>query len=114
VFQVKHKVRVKVLKRIKRKKVVHTCYFCGSIKRITKHHIVFRVFLNGETLEDNIEYLCSKCHKKFHKLVEPVIDMLVMTITKLVPKPMRSIGFLRNGYGRGGKKNAKIHKKPID
>lgn len=110
----KRKIKAKVLKKIKKKKVEHFCYFCGTNKRITRHHIIFRIFLEGQTLEDNIEYLCGKCHKKFHILVEPVINILVKTITKLMPIPARPIGFLRNGYSKGGKKNAKIHKKRID
>ena len=105
----KNKVKGKVLKKIKKEKVVHVCYFCGSIKRITRHHRIFKVFLQGQVLEGNIEYLCSKCHRKFHKLAQPVIDALVRTITKLMPHEMNPIGFLRTN-GRG-KKNAKIHKK---
>ena len=108
------KTKRKVLKKLKKEKAVHICYFCGSTKRITKHHIIFRVFLQGQVLDDNIEYLCSKCHKKFHALAMPVIDTLVMTITRMMPTKMRPIGFLRNGYGKGGKKHAKIHKKTID
>lgn len=111
----KRKVKGKVLKKIKREKVKHICYFCGSDKRITRHHIIFKVFLQGQVLENNIEYLCQKCHKRFHLLAQPVIDALVRTITKLQPKETRPIGFLRNGYGKGGKKNAKkIQPKRID
>ena len=96
----KHKVKAKVLKVIK-KRVEHKCYFCKTTKRITKHHIIFKFFLQGQVLEDNIEYLCQKCHKKFHILVQPVIDALVKTIVGLQPKKTRLIGFRRtNGKGR--------------
>ena len=96
------KRKKKILKKIKIKKAEHFCYFCGTNKRITRHHIVFRIFLNGETLENNKEYLCGKCHKKFHKLAEPVINVLVATIEKLQPEEMNKIGFLRTN---GRKKN---------
>jgi len=109
----KNKVKGKVLKKIKRKKVEHFCYFCGTNKRITRHHIIFKIFLKDETLDDNIEYLCKKCHDKFHKLARPMMDMLIKTITKLIPKEVEPIGFLRTN-GKGGKKNAKIHKKTAD
>ena len=106
----KRKVKGKVLKKIKREKAVHSCYFCNSTKRITKHHIIFKVFLQGKTLDDNIEYLCSKCHKKFHTLAMPVINTLVDIIEKLQPTKTRPIGFLRNGYDKGGKRNEKEKK----
>lgn len=101
----KRKVKGKVLKKIKREKVKHICYFCGTDKRITRHHRIFKFFLQGQVLEGNIEYLCSRCHKKFHLLVEPVIDLLVNTILKLQPKPTRKIGFLRtNGKEKKNEK----------
>ena len=105
------KAKRKVLKKLKKEKAVHSCYFCGATKKITKHHRIFKVFLRGQVLDDNIEYLCSKCHKKFHNLVMPMIDMLVQTITRFMPTKMRPIGFLRNGYGKGGKRNEKTKEK---
>ena len=97
----KKKVKGKVLKKIKREKVKHICYFCGSTKRITKHHKIFKVFLQGQVLDDNIEYLCEKCHRKFHLLAKPVINALVKAIVEAQPKATRQIGFkITNGKGK--------------
>jgi len=90
----------KVLKKVK--KAVHICYFCNSTKKITKHHIIFRFFLQEQVLEGNIEYLCHNCHDKFHTLIQPMIDLLLNAIKDLEPEPTRKIGF-RITNGKGGK-----------
>lgn len=90
----KNKVEVKKIQKKQKK-----CYFCGTDKNLTKHHIIFKEFTIGVKLTHNKEYLCKRCHEKFHKLVKPVIQFLLGTIKKLAtqeqPKPMRKIGFIR-------------------
>jgi len=51
------------------------------------------------------------CHKKFHTLANPVVDLLLMVIQQLAqnlqPKKPHKIGFIwKNGkrVGKGGKK----------
>jgi len=86
---------------------VGTCYFCGSTKNITEHHIIFR-FVGGEGLDNNKEHICDSCHKKFHILIQPMINLFMNTMEELqkqVPKPTRKIGFIRtNGKKKGGRK----------
>ena len=91
----RQKVKGKVLKRMVSRKV-GTCYFCGTTKDITEHHIIFQ-FVGGEGLENNKEYICDSCHKRFHALAQPMIDLLINTINDLqkqVPKKTRKIGFI--------------------
>lgn len=105
----RRKVRVKVLTPIKRKKTEHFCYFCGKSQKITKHHIIFRTF-GGEKLSNNKEYLCEKCHDKFHILVKPVITLLLSIIKHAdFSGRMGPIGFLRTNHIKGGKRNEKTH-----
>ena len=100
------KVKGKVLKKMVSRKV-GTCYFCGTTKNITEHHIIFK-FCGGEGLENNKEHICDSCHQKFHALAQPMINLFLNTIKDLqkqLPKPTRKIGFIRtNGKKKGGKK----------
>ena len=100
----KRKVKGKVLERIVSKEKI--CYFCGTEKDLTKHHIIPKELLKfakpynhtiGET-----EWLCDDCHKKLHKLLTPVIRFLLKAFEewykKQQPKPTRKIGFrITNG-----------------
>ena len=56
------------------------CFFCGSKKRMTKHHIL-PVSLNGSDRKDNIKWICDTCHKKLHSLLTPVINYLIKKIS---------------------------------
>ena len=98
----KKKVKAKVLRSIRK------CFFCGKKTRLTEHHIIFKCFIKGGELPNNKEDICDKCHKKFHKLAKPVVDLLLSVIQGLQPKPTRKIGFIRTN---GGKKNEKKQKK---
>ena len=73
----KRKVKSKVLKRMAREKI---CYFCGTEKEITKHHIIPKELLKFAKPYNHIlgetELMCDRCHKKFHKLLTPVIRFL--------------------------------------
>lgn len=89
------------------------CYFCGTDKNLTEHHIIFQEFLKGGTLKKNKEHLCEKCHKRFHKLAKPMIDLLLAVIKKFkaeldksnIQEETREIGFVRtNSKKRGEKK----------
>jgi len=100
----KRKVKGKVLT-AKRKKTAHFCYFCGTTKNITEHHIIFR-FCGGAGLENNKEYLCDSCHQKFHALAQPMINLFLHTIKDLQPKPTHKIGFIRTN----GKFKKKVKK----
>jgi len=95
------------VKKKRKKKVVKKkdkiCYFCGTTKNITEHHIIFRC-CGGSGLENNKEYLCESCHQKFHALIQPMISLLLQTIQRLQPKPTRKIGFIRTNGKKGGKK----------
>jgi len=94
------KKKRKILKTFIEKK---KCYFCGTTENVTEHHIIFR-FCGGGGLENNKEYLCESCHRKFHILARPMINLLLQIIQKLQPKPMRKIGFIRTNGKKGGKK----------
>jgi len=54
----------------------HKCYFCGSGENVELHHIIFRR-IGGTNEPDNLIPLCDSCHKKFHSLVDPIIDYLL-------------------------------------
>ena len=100
----KRKVRGKVLKKIKREKIKHFCYFCGTNKNLTQHHIIFRKF-GGAGLKKNKEWICENCHKKLHLIMEPLIDLFLSAIQNLQPSQMRKIGFIRtNGKKKKGGK----------
>ncbi len=103
----KQKVKREVLKKIVREKKV--CYFCGTTENITEHHIIFKCFIKGGELPNNKKDICDKCHKQFHKLAKPVVDLLLSVIQGLQPKPTRKIGFIRTN-NKGGERNEK-HKK---
>ena len=90
--------------RIVKRKIRKKCYFCGTTSKITEHHIVFKEFLGGDILEHNKEYLCKKCHDKFHKLAEPMVNILLAVIKKFMPKEMKKIGFLRTNEKRKKKR----------
>lgn len=104
----KKKVRGKVLKKLIKKK----CYFCGKKTNLTEHHIVFKKVISflkelGVAVKTDKVYICEDCHKKYHTLANPVVDLLLMVIQQLVknlqPKPTRKIGFIRTN-NKGGKK----------
>jgi len=96
---VKKKVRAKALisKRKKRK-----CYFCGK-PATSRHHIIPKR-IGGSGLRNNQVDMCEDCHKKMHKLLDPVIDYLLIYIKGLqktqAPPQMRKIGFLRTNGRR--------------
>ena len=94
-----------VRKKVKKEKRV--CYFCGTTENLTGHHIIFKCFIKGGELPNNKEDICDECHKKFHELARPVVDLLLSVIQGLQPKPTRKIGFIRTNHIKGGKKNAK-------
>ena len=109
----KRKVKGKVLKKIVREK---KCYFCGSTKHLTEHHIVFKKVISflkelGVAVKTDKVYICEDCHKKFHILANPVVDLLltviqqlVVSLQKLQPQKERKIGFIRTNHIKGGKK----------
>jgi len=98
----KRKVRGKVLKRIVRKKVTHKCFFCGKTTHLEQHSIIFQRFLAGQELENNKEWVCKDCHKKLHKIMQPLVTILLSAIEKLQPHEMNKIGF-RFTPTKGGK-----------
>ena len=93
----KHKVRAKVLRK-------HKCYFCDKTTK-ERHHIIPRR-IGGSGMSKNKKYVCKKCHPKLHKLLDPVIDYLLIYIGQLqkteAPPKMRKIGFMRGNGKRGG------------
>ena len=95
----RNKVKAKVITKEKKQ---HYCYFCGRVAR-EQHHIIFKEFLGKKGLENNKVWICKKCHKKFHKLAQPVVDLLMWTIQKFRPKEMKKIGYVRTNH-KGGKK----------
>ena len=106
----KRKVKGKVLKRIVRKKV-RICYFCG--KSATSRHHVIPKRIGGKGLRNNQVDMCDNCHKKLHAILDNVIDYLlvyIQEIQKTKETKTRPIGFLRNGYDKGGKRNEKEKK----
>ena len=78
------------------KRTKHNCYFCGKPTR-EKHHIIPKR-LNGSGMRNNKEYVCNKCHPKLHKLLDPVIDYLLIYIKEPqkteAPPQTRKIGFI--------------------
>jgi len=109
----KQKVRGKILKKLVKEK---KCYFCGTTENLTEHHIVFKKVISflkqlGVAVKTDKVYLCGDCHKKYHILANPVVDLLLMVIQQLVknlqPKKPHKVGFIwKNGkrVGKGGKK----------
>jgi len=86
---VKHKVKAKVLRK-------HKCYFCEKPTR-ERHHIIPKR-IGGSGMSKNKEYVCNKCHPKLHKLLDPVIDYLLVYIKQLqdsLPKKTEKIGYIR-------------------
>lgn len=102
----KKKRKKRVVK--KKEKEERVCWFCGSSKRLERHHII-PVSIGGKYLQNNKVDICSDCHPKLHKLLDPVIRYLVAVIKQIQEdevKPTRKIGFQRkNGWTeKGGKK----------
>ena len=69
------------------------CYFCGRTINLSKHHVIYykklyhaiNNILQGVLQRNNhAEYLCDKCHKKFHKLNDSLVDYLASTIILLL------------------------------
>jgi len=89
----KNKVRVRVLRR---KRI---CFFCGKTAT-SKHHIIPRR-IGGSGKQNNKVDVCDNCHAKLHKLLDPVVDYLLVYLKDMqdkTPKPMNPIGFrYRNG-----------------
>lgn len=52
------------------------CFFCGSKKRMTRHHII-PISLGGSSSKKNLKWICDTCHKKLHSLLTPVINYLI-------------------------------------
>jgi len=110
----KQKVRGKVLKKLVKEK--KKCFFCGTNMSLTEHHIVFKKVISflkqlGVAVKTDKVYICEDCHKKYHTLANPVVDLLLMVIQQLVenlrelqPKKTRKIGFIRTNNIKGGKK----------
>lgn len=74
----KRKVRI-----ISKEKI---CYFCGTKRDLTKHHIIPKELLKfakpyNHTLGET-EWLCDDCHKKFHELLTPAIRFLLKAFEK--------------------------------
>ena len=88
----KRKVKGKVLKKIKREKVVHKCYFCGRTTHLERHHVIPKE-IGGSGLKDNKAYVCDKCHSQLHKLLTLVIQHLVAYINDLQEELKKYVEF---------------------
>lgn len=82
------------MKRKKRRK----CYFCGKTTNLEDHHIIPKS-IGGVNSKKNKKLICGKCHSKLHKMLDPVINYLMIYIKALqetdAPKSQRKIGFIR-------------------
>lgn len=100
------KRKKRVVKKVKKEKEGRVCWFCGSSKKLERHHVI-PVSIGGKHLENNKVDICSDCHPKLHKLLDPVIQYLVAIIQQLqkeeVKEPHR-IGFI----WKNGKKSKKL------
>ncbi len=65
----------KKIKEQVRKKYSNQCYFCEK-PSTTLHHIIPKS-LGGKDQEWNLIPLCEGCHKKLHKLVDPLVQLLL-------------------------------------
>jgi len=103
-------------RKITKKNRKRKCYFCGTTNNLTEHHIIFKIVISvfkklfGVKIPTKKEYLCEECHRKFHYLAYPVIDLLLSAtkqlaeaILKLQPHKMEPIGYIRTN-GRRKKK----------
>jgi len=100
---VKRRKRKKVVKK-KKVEEVRVCWFCDGERGLERHHII-PVQIGGKNLPNNKVDICHKCHPKLHKLLDPVIEYLLIYIKRLqeteAPPQMRGIGFMKkNGWDK--------------
>lgn len=64
-YKEKHLLRGKTKNRFRVLKEQSKCLICGSKDRLHFHHLTYQV--------DNFIIVCSKCHHKIHRKINPLI-----------------------------------------
>lgn len=68
--------KISVKEKVK-KKYQNKCYICGQ-PATTVHHIIPKA-LGGKDEEWNLVPLCENCQKKIHKLIDPLVHLILAT-----------------------------------